>query len=302
MDNITLIPWDQITPGNNDRTNFDKDKLAELADSIRDVGLVQPITVRLFAPDPRCVFGGDRWGDMAQYQIVAGERRYRAMRILEWEEIPCIVKELDDETASAVMLSENVSRADLDPIDEANAYKYRIEFMGWTVSDCAKRAGVSEVRVQFRLKLLALREDIQQLVRSGNLPLGYAQILSDARLDRNRQMMAFSNYRDNPRPTLGWFRSVVNEYAEQQNQASMFEDAFMVCQSVPASVSRPADPPSPATHTPDVRGKDAKDTILKLIEYWELAAQEWEKIGKPFKRQECKAASSALQQCYSAIQ
>lgn len=301
MEKIRQIAYDQIVPGNNDRTFFDEQELNKLALSIKNNGLIQPITVRIFAPDPRCVFGGDFYGDMAQFQIVAGERRFRAMRILNWQEIPCIVKELTNEEASAIMLSENVSRADLDVIDEGNAYKYRISVMGWTVADCAEKAGVSEVRVQFRLKLLSLREDIQQLIRSGNFQLGYAQILADAKLDHNRQMLAFSNFRDNPKPTTGWFRSLVNEYAEQQNQSKMFDDAFLVCQEVPLSALSQVDPPSPSSCKPNVKGKDIQDTICKLIEFWETAAQEWEKMGKPFKRQECKAASSALLHAYSIL-
>jgi ParB/RepB/Spo0J family partition protein len=301
MEQISKIPFDQIMPGNNDRTFFDANALNDLAASIKQNGLIQPITVRFFAPDPSVCFGGDRFGDMAQYQIVAGERRFRAMRILEWQEIPCIVKELTDNEASAIMLSENVSRADLDSIDEGNAYHYRVSVLGWTVAECAEKAGVSETRVHFRLKLLSLREDIQQLVRSGNFQLGYAQILADAKLDPNRQMLAFSNFRNNAKPTTGWFRTLVNEYAEQQNQAKMFDDAFLVCQPIPASAMSRNEPPSPTTCTPNIKGNDTQDTIGKLIEFWELAAQEWEKIGKPFKKQECKAAAAALLYAYSTI-
>lgn len=301
MDTIVLIPRDQILPGNNDRTLFDAQELQALAASISENGLIQPITIRLMTADPSVCFGGDLYGDQAQYQIVAGERRFRAMCLLEWQEIPCIVKQLTDADASAIMLSENVSRSDLDPIDEANAYHLRISALGWSVAKCAEKAGVSEVRVQFRLKLLGLRPDIQQLVRFGNLQLGYAQILADARLDTNRQMMAIGNLRNTPKPTPGWFRNLVNEYAEQQNQASMFEDAFLVCQPMPASAMTKAEPPSPTTFKPTIQGRDPYETIQKLIEFWEQAALEWEKIGKPFKRQECKAASSALLHVYSII-
>jgi len=301
QDQIQKIPFDQIYPGNNDRTVFDEDALSELANSIKENGLIQPITVRLFAPDPGAVFGGDRFGEAAQYQIVAGERRFRALRILEVEEIPCIVKELTDSEASAIMLSENVSRDDLDPIDEANAYHHRISNLGWTVKECAEKAGVSDIRVQFRLKLLHLRDDVQDLVRSGNLQMGYARILADAKLDTNRQMLAISNLQKNPRPTTGWFRKLVNEYAEQQNQAKMFEDDFLVCQHAPIEALNFDTPPSPAVDNPEIKGETPEDTILQQIEYWKDASEGWEKLGKTFKQKECNAAVSALQYAFSSI-
>ena len=293
-DKIHKIPFDQIRPGNNDRTQFDPVGIRELAKNILANGLIQPITVRLIAPDPSVVFDGDRYGDLAQYEIVAGERRFRALRLLEVEEIPSIVKELTDDEASAIMLSENVSRSDLDPVDEANAYSYRISAMGWTVKECAERAGVSEVRVQFRIKLLSLREDIQGLVRTGNFQIGYAQTLADAKLDPNRQMLAMNNFRKNPKPTTGWFRNLVNEYAVQQNQAKMFEDDFLVCQQAPAIDFNLEMPPSPRSTNPEIKGNDAKDTLQKTAAFWDTAAQEWDRLGKTFQKNECLAASSAL--------
>jgi len=289
---VHQIPWDQILPGNNDRTIFDKEDLQDLADNIEKNGLIQPITVR---PAPSSL------SDAAEYEIVAGERRFRAIRSLGWETVPAIVKELSDEDASAIMLSENVSRSDLDPIDEANAYLHRIERLGWTVAECAKRAGVSDVRVQYRLKLLTLREDLQHLVRTDNLKLGYAQILASANLDPNRQSLAVAALRKNPKPTTGWFRRLVSEYATQQHQAKMFEEPLWVVQEVPASQLDFSSPPTPSTVTPDLKGDTPGDTILKLIEFWNTAALEWQKLGKNFKVQECQAASLALQNAYQNI-
>jgi hypothetical protein len=112
-----------IVPGDNDRQAFEPVALQELADSIAAHGLAQPITVRPIA-------GG-------LYQIVAGERRFRAMQLLGWERVPALVRDLDDRQASAIMLVENLNRVDLNPIDEARAYSKRMTEFSWAVSDIA---------------------------------------------------------------------------------------------------------------------------------------------------------------------
>lgn len=291
---ISLIPLDQIIAGNNDRTVFNQSALEDLAASIAKVGLIQPITLNLWAPDPGACFGGDRFGPAAQYQIIAGERRYRASVIAGKTTIRAIVIEVTPAEASALMLAENTGRVDLDPIDEANAYKIRIDKLGWTVDECAKAAGTSAIKVQFRLKLLTLIPEIQHLVRSGNFPLGYAAILADASLDPNRQMLAFGNYRENHKPTLGWFRSIVNQYATQQNQSSMFSDEpLLKCQEMLIE-TKVIDPPHPSTTTPPVIGKKPLEIIRNQILFWQEAAKQWEGIGKPFKKQECEAAARSL--------
>ena len=290
----TTIPLTQIHPGPNDRTVFDQNGLDELAENIKTHGLIQPITVRLWAPDPHCVFGGDPSGPLAQYEIVAGERRFRAVQLLSWKEIPAFVAELSDEEAAAIMLSENVSRKDLDPIDEARAYRVRIDRFNWTTAECAKNAGVSEITVLFRLKLLGLRDDLQHLIRTGNLSIGYAQILADAKLDTNRQTLAVKALRDNPRPVPGWFRNVCSEYATQQNQVNLFDaDSLLNIQEVPAAAIS-ADPPHPDTTVPPVQGNGKLDILRSQADFWRSAAQEWKRIGKPFKSQECEAAAKAV--------
>jgi ParB/RepB/Spo0J family partition protein len=277
----------QIVAGNNDRTRFDQAALLELADSIREHGLAQPITVRLV-------------GNV--YQVVAGERRLRAIRdILGRETIPAIVRDLNDEAASAIMLAENVARADLDPIDEARAYQARMDAYGWTVKDCATQAGVSSVRVKFRLKLLRLRPELQDLVRNGDLPLGYAQILSDADLDTNRKMLALARLRDNPRPTPMWFRKEVNRLREAQCQESLFDTAFFTVQEASTEKATFEEPPHPSTTTPPVEGEAPRAKMVNQITFWQKAAEAWDALGKPFKRQECEAAVSALTMALAVI-
>ena len=108
MTEIANIPVSSIAAGNNDRKEFDPVKLEELAASIAAHGLAQPITVRPLS------------GLIPGFEIVAGERRFRAIsRVLQWDTIPAIVRDLDDEAASAIMLAENTGRADLNPIEEA---------------------------------------------------------------------------------------------------------------------------------------------------------------------------------------
>lgn len=272
-----------IIPGNNDRTQFPKAELEELAASIKAHGLIQPITIRALDAE-----------DL--YQIVAGERRFRAVQLLGWATIPAIVKDLSDEEASAIMLAENVARQDLDPIDEALAYDHRITAYGWSVQDCALKAGVSEIRIRFRLKLLSLRPDVQKLIRDGHLSIGYAQILSDAGLDANRQLLAVAHLRDNAHPTPGWFRREVNALLAEQAQVSMFGDGPLFGDAcLPVSQAQPIEPPHPATTKPPKVGHTAQEVISNQVGFWQSAADAWSEIGKPFKRQECQAAAQALQ-------
>jgi ParB/RepB/Spo0J family partition protein len=273
------LKLNQIIPGDNDRSHFDTEGLRELASSIKEHGLAQPITVRPLN---------------GHYQIVAGERRYRAHVLLNAETIPAIIRDLDDEAASAIMLAENVSRRDLDPIDEALAYQKRLTQFDWSVEDIAQRAGVTTVRVHFRLKLLRLRPDVQKLIRDGQLQLGYAQILSDADLDTNRQLIALRRLRDNPRPTPTWFRREVNALREEQCQETLFDTSFFTVQAPEAAAEAYSEPAHPETTAAPRVGRSLQDIIGNQVKFWQSAAEEWDRLGKPFKRQECQAAAAAL--------
>ena len=287
MSETANIGLNEIIAGNNDRTRFDRAALLELADSIKDNGLIEPIIVRWLP-------------DLNIYQLIAGERRCRATKLLGHKTILCIIKELDDEQAATMMLAENVARQDLDPIDEAHAYQSRMGAFGWSVKDIAERAGVSTVRVKFRLKLLSLRSDLQDLVRSGDLQLGYAQILSDAHLDANRQLIALGRLRDNPSPTPPWFRRQVNALLEEQAQDSLFDAGLFTVQTVEAKTEF-IEPPHPSTATPPNGGKSFREIIASQVKFWMKAAEDWNLLGKPFKRQECEAAAQALTLALAAI-
>jgi len=126
MSQIHQIPVEKIIVGNNDRKQFNQQGLAELATSIAEHGLAQPPTLRP-------VIDG-------MYEIVAGERRTRAMRdVLKWKFIPAIVRDLDDQQASAIMLIENIERKDLNPMEEAQAYSERMKRFAWRISQREQR-------------------------------------------------------------------------------------------------------------------------------------------------------------------
>lgn len=283
---ITDLSVKEIVPGNNDRTIFAPADLAVLADSIRENGLIQPISVR-------AIDGTEI------YEIIAGERRFRACRdILGWETIPAIIRDMTAEEASAAMLSENTARHDLDPIEEAVAYQRRMAVYGWTVAYVAQKAGVSETRVHFRIKLLKLRPDVQHLVRSGALPLGYAQIMSDSDLDTNRQLIAVQRYNTNPDATPGWFRSEVKALAQQQDDTvagglwNFEETDFSAVSTAPQLAA--VTPPRPGQDTPPAIGDTLEARAKAQVEFWTRAAEGWQALGKPFERRECEAAAAAL--------
>lgn len=208
-DQILDIRTAEIVPGDNDRQRFSQRALEELACSIKENGLAQPITVRPLqdAEDRR-------------YQIVAGERRFRAIRdILGWPEAPCLVRTLSDEEASAIMLTENTNRQDLDPMEEAHAYQKRIEQFGWSIEKVASVAGVTERQVARRLSLLQLADDIQDMVAKGQLDVTKAELI--ATLDHNRQHIALRIFTpDMAKETLV---AIVSDLLQQQSQEELFD-------------------------------------------------------------------------------
>lgn len=275
---LATIPIAAIIPGNNDRRHFAAAALQELADSIRTNGLAQPPTV---------VPHGNG------FQLVAGERRWRACQLLGWDTIPAMVRDdLSPEQVSAIMLAENTARADLDPVEEARAYQSRID-AGWTVARLSETAGVSAQRINARTRLLSLREDLQALVRSGDLQIGYAQTLAAAGLDTNRQMIAVRRLQANPAPTVSWFRTQCGELANEQAQEPM--TGFWLEQVEPAPVAKIQLPPSPRTHKAPMTGDSYNQILANQIRFWTDAAAAWDALGKGAKRDECLSAAEVLQ-------
>ncbi len=268
---VTDLPVAQIDPGTNDRRTFDVAKLAELAESIRQNGLAQPITVRPMGE-----------GEHRRFQIVAGERRFRAVRdVLHWPTIPAIVRVLDDATASAIMLAENLNRVDLNPIEEAQAFDIRIRHLGWTEQQVADAVGISLELVRRRLSLLALVPDARFLVAKGQLPIGHAECL--VRLDVNRQRIALRTLNDSARlPTLSVWRSFISQLLEEQAQddlfdlAAFFTAAFAQPEDLPRRGKRAVVGAPTRNDLPPITVK-AADSTADILDRW---IAELIKVGK----------------------
>lgn len=159
----TEVELDSIVPGPmQPRTHFDQASLESLAESIKSHGVVQPLLVR-------------RRDD--RYELVAGERRWRAARIAGLTRVPVIVREVPDESLLEVALIENIQREDLNPIEEAQAYRKLIETVGLTQEALAIRIGRDRSYITNYLRLLRLPEDLQQLLKEGRLSTGHARTL-----------------------------------------------------------------------------------------------------------------------------
>jgi ParB family chromosome partitioning protein len=160
------LPLAALKPGRfNPRRNFSQDQLEELAASIRERGLVQPLVVR------------PSMSEMESYEIVAGERRWRAAQLANLHQVPVVVRELTDQEAVEVAIIENVQREDLNAIEEGEGYKLLMDGHGYTQEDLAKVIGKSRSHLANTLRLLKLPEDVQELVRSGAISAGHARAL-----------------------------------------------------------------------------------------------------------------------------
>lgn len=163
-DNLRNIPIELLQRGKyQPRTRMDKQALAELANSIRAEGVVQPIVVREL--------------DNGNYEIIAGERRWRAAQLAELETIPATVRKVPDEAAIAIALIENVQREDLNPLEEATALQRLIDEFSMTHQRVADRIGRSRVAVTNLLRLLTLNEDVRELLGEGRIDMGHARAL-----------------------------------------------------------------------------------------------------------------------------
>jgi len=162
-DEIREIQIDLIQPGRQQpRTTFDQAKLEELAQSIRTTGIIQPLLVR---PS-----GG-------LFELVAGERRWRAAQLAGLARIPAIVRDIPDDNLLELALIENIQREELNPVEEANAYKRLIESLGLTQDEVARRVGRDRTFITNYLRVLKLPTDIQNLLEHDKLTFGHARAL-----------------------------------------------------------------------------------------------------------------------------
>lgn len=164
MGQVTILPIEHLI-GNKDqpRAYFDPEQLEELANSIREQGIVQPILVR---PLPN---------EAGKYEIVAGERRWRAAQRAKLHEVPVIVRELSDAAALEIAIIENVQRSDLNAMEEAYGYAQLAERYGYTQEMLARKVGKSRPHIANTLRLLNLPRSVQDMVRQGELAAGAAR-------------------------------------------------------------------------------------------------------------------------------
>lgn len=161
---ISSLPIEKIEPRvEQPRDYFDEEALQALSESIARYGVLQPITVRHL--------------DSGYYQIIAGERRWRASRLAGLTEVPVRIIEADDRTTAELALVENLQREDLNPIEEAKGYKTLIEEYGLTQEEAAKSVGKSRPAVANSLRLLNLSEEVLSLVEKGEISAGHARAL-----------------------------------------------------------------------------------------------------------------------------
>ena len=163
-DSITSLPLQKVEPNpRQPRRVFDEEELQALADSIAEHGIVQPLAVR------------DEGN--GYYMIIAGERRWRAARLAGLDEVPVVVLEADDRTVMELALVENLQRQDLNPMEEAEGYRVLMEDYGLTQEQTAERVGKSRPAVANALRLLALPDEVRELVESGALSAGHARAI-----------------------------------------------------------------------------------------------------------------------------
>ena len=161
------LPISEVQPGlKQPRKRFDDESLADLADSIRTHGIIQPLTVRRLSS--------------GYYQIIAGERRWRAAKLAGLHEVPAVIIEADDRTVMELGLIESLQREDLNPIEEANGYKVLMDGYGLTQDEVAQRVGKSRPAVANALRLLALPDAVHLLLEEGRLSAGHARAILSA--------------------------------------------------------------------------------------------------------------------------
>jgi ParB family chromosome partitioning protein len=174
---LRQIPLELIKPNpHQPRQEFDEAALVALAESIRERGVLQPVLVRP-------VYGGT-------YELVAGERRWRAAKLADLESVPALVRPQDDTESLELALIENMAREDLNPIEEARACTLLVEELGLTREDIGRRVGRSRVAVSNLLRLLDLPDDVIDLLAAGHLTEGHGRALLTARDHDDRRRLA----------------------------------------------------------------------------------------------------------------
>ncbi len=213
QDSVTAIKISRITPrGDQPRKKFDENALQVLADSIRTHGVIQPIVVR------------ELGGLQENYEIIAGERRWRAARMAGLDEIPAVVMTGDELKVAEVALIENLQRKDLNPIEEAMAYRALIEKFGLKQEEVAQQAGKSRSAVANMLRLLELPDEILELVQDEKLSMGHARALLG--LENEDQMLPLAEMTMEKELSVREVESLVRKYnAVSDEEPAVAEDS-----------------------------------------------------------------------------
>lgn len=251
MDTLLYTPMEQIQKvdhrhlirGDNDRTEFDDAELRELAESIQENGIAQPPIARPIPPvmmcslcferagkvNPQCPTHGRAPAYRAVLEVVAGERRTIAMRdYLKWTEIPVIIRALSNDQASAIMLIENVQRADLNPMEEARAYGKRLPLQGTdaaltaAIRALSKQTGKTPIHIRNRIKLLDLPEQAQILASKKQLPLEHAVAIASLAPATEKMDAALKIFLAGC-ANLRQFQIAVQQIREEESQVGMFD-------------------------------------------------------------------------------
>lgn len=181
------------------RQDFDEAAIAELADSIRQHGLIQPIVVRPMEEG---------------YQIVAGERRWRACRMLGMSDVPVVIKELSDEETAQIALIENIQRQDLNPVEEAAAYRALMDEYGMTQEAVSKAVGKSRSAVANSVRLLNLPDEIVEMLRKGQLSAGQAKAIASA--DSEEDMLEIAKLAADGKVTVRGIEKLAAEKSDKE--------------------------------------------------------------------------------------
>lgn len=209
------IPISQVQPAvNQPRQRFDPESMADLADSIRTYGIIQPLTVR-------------RLGS-GYYQIIAGERRWRAAKEVGLQVIPAVVVEADDRKAAEMAMIENLQREDLNPIEEAKGYKILMEDYGMTQESLSERMGRSRSSIANTVRLLDLPDVVCQLIEEGKLTPGHGRAILalDNNSDRRRLAQRAVQLELSVRQTEALAKRMIREAQLDQDGIPIKEDPY----------------------------------------------------------------------------
>lgn len=251
---VVEIPVAAIVPNQyQPRKVFDQTEIQELAQTISEHGLLQPIVVREFRP--------------GEYEIIAGERRFRAVKLLQWEKIPAIVEKMTDAESASLALIENLQRAQLSPVEEAQAYKQLMEFNHLTQATLAKGMGKSQSFVANKLRLLKLIKPVQNAILDGRITERHGRALLSLDEDQQRTLlMEIVNQHWNVRQTEDAVAQMLGKptSAEKAAQQAVQQDAASENMAQAAGETTETDVDSAAAKTP-AKKKRAKKKQPKSI-------------------------------------